>query len=152
MAGHGVIELSCIFIAGGAGMLFGFSVVMPGDLSRADALRIRGRDAIRLVVGCVPLLIVAGIIEGLSPGLISPPSVRLAGVRCGALHLPYACGARSWVLKQNGLKSARAGASHLADIKRVSFDSHCSCREGRLATARALRKRPLLQHPPLYRI
>ena len=53
MSAHGVVELSCVFIVGGAGMLFGFAVLMPGDLSRADALRLRGRDAIRLVIGCV---------------------------------------------------------------------------------------------------
>ncbi len=73
MSAHGVVELSCVFIVGGAGMLFGFAVLMPGDLSRADALRLRGRDAIRLVIGCVPLLVVAGVIEGfVSPAPISP--------------------------------------------------------------------------------
>ena len=73
VVGHGVIELSCIFIAGGAGLLIGSALVMPGDLSRADALKSRGLEAIRLIVGCVPLLIVAGIIEGfISPAPINP--------------------------------------------------------------------------------
>src|SRR6185295_7291849 len=36
MAGHGVVELSCIFIAGGAGLMVGSGIVLPGDLSRAD--------------------------------------------------------------------------------------------------------------------
>ncbi len=70
---HGVIELSCIFIAGGAGLLIGTALLMPGDLSRADALKSRGLDAVKLIVGCVPLLVVAGIIEGfISPQPISP--------------------------------------------------------------------------------
>ena len=73
MAGHGVIELSCAFITGGAGLLMGSSLLIPGDLSRLDALKVRGMDAIRLVAGCVPLLVVAGIIEGfISPTLINP--------------------------------------------------------------------------------
>jgi uncharacterized membrane protein SpoIIM required for sporulation len=73
MVGHGVIELSCIFIAGGAGLLIGSALLMPGDLSRGDALKSRGLDAIRLIAGCVPLLVVAGIIEGfISPAPISP--------------------------------------------------------------------------------
>ena len=73
VVGHGVIELSCIFIAGGAGLLIGTALVMPGDLSRGDALKSRGLDAVRLIVGCVPLLVVAGIIEGfISPAPISP--------------------------------------------------------------------------------
>ena len=73
MVGHGVIELSCIFIAGGAGLLIGSAILMPGDLSRLDALKARGLDAIRLIAGCAVLLVVAGIIEGfISPALISP--------------------------------------------------------------------------------
>jgi uncharacterized membrane protein SpoIIM required for sporulation len=73
VVGHGVIELSCIFIAGGAGLLIGTALLMPGDLSRGDALKSRGMEAVRLVVGCVPLLVVAGIIEGfISPAPISP--------------------------------------------------------------------------------
>ena len=74
MAGHGVIELSCIFIAGGAGLLIGSALLMPGDLSRADALKSRGKDAIRLMMGVAVLLVVAGIIEG----FISPAPIRPA--------------------------------------------------------------------------
>ena len=73
MVGHGVIELTCIFIAGGAGLLIGSAIIAPGDLSRFDALRLRGREAVHLVVGCVPLLVVAGTIEGfISPAPIHP--------------------------------------------------------------------------------
>jgi uncharacterized membrane protein SpoIIM required for sporulation len=61
---HGVIELTAIFISGGAGLLLGTALWMPGDLSRKEALSRRGRQAGLLVIGCVPLLIVAGIIEG----------------------------------------------------------------------------------------
>jgi len=73
MAGHGVIELTCIFIAGGAGLLIGGAMLIPGDLSRFDSLRLRGREAIQLIVGCIPLLVLAGIIEGfISPAPVSP--------------------------------------------------------------------------------
>jgi uncharacterized membrane protein SpoIIM required for sporulation len=73
VVGHGVIELSCIFIAGGAGLLIGTALLIPGDLSRADALKTRGLEAIRLVVGCAALLVIAGIIEGfISPAPINP--------------------------------------------------------------------------------
>jgi uncharacterized membrane protein SpoIIM required for sporulation len=73
MAGHGVIELTCIFIAGGAGLLVGSAILIPGDLSRFDSIRLRGRDSIQLIVGCIPLLVLAGIIEGfISPAPISP--------------------------------------------------------------------------------
>jgi uncharacterized membrane protein SpoIIM required for sporulation len=73
MIGHGVIELSCIFLAGGAGLLIGSAFLMPGDLSRSDALKTRGLEAVRLIAGSVPLLVVAGIIEGfISPAPIKP--------------------------------------------------------------------------------
>ncbi|HAF15860.1 MAG TPA: hypothetical protein DCK99_19635 [Blastocatellia bacterium] len=74
MVGHGVIELSCIFIAGGAGLLIGSAMLMPGDLSRADALKSRGKDAVRLMMGVTVLLVVAGIIEG----FISPAPIPAA--------------------------------------------------------------------------
>ena len=73
MVGHGVIELSCVFIAGGAGLLIGSAMIMPGDLSRADALKTRGMEAVRLMLGVALLLVMAGIIEGfISPAQISP--------------------------------------------------------------------------------
>jgi uncharacterized membrane protein SpoIIM required for sporulation len=72
MVGHGVIELSCIFIAGGAGLLIGTALLVPGDLSRADALKSRGKEAIRLMMGVAVLLVIAGIIEG----FVSPAPIR----------------------------------------------------------------------------
>ena len=73
MVAHGVIELTCIFIAGGAGLLIGSAIIMPGNLTRADALRTRGMEAVRLMMGVALLLVVAGTIEGfVSPALIDP--------------------------------------------------------------------------------
>jgi uncharacterized membrane protein SpoIIM required for sporulation len=73
MVAHGVIELSCIFIAGGAGLLIGSALLMPGDLTRADALKTRGMEAVRLMVGVAILLVVAGTIEGfISPVPMDP--------------------------------------------------------------------------------
>ena len=73
MVGHGVIELSCIFIAGGAGLLIGSAMIMPGNMTRADALKTRGMEAVRLMIGVAILLVVAGTIEGfISPAPIDP--------------------------------------------------------------------------------
>jgi uncharacterized membrane protein SpoIIM required for sporulation len=78
MVGHGVVELSCIFMAGGAGLLIGTALLMPGDLSRADALKSRGKDAVRLMMGVAILLVIAGIIEGfISPAPI-PASIKFS--------------------------------------------------------------------------
>lgn len=77
--GHGVIELTVIAIAGGAGLLLGWSVLRPGLLGRRDALAIAARKALRLVIGCVPLLIIAGTIEG----FVSPAESLPAWVKWG---------------------------------------------------------------------
>jgi uncharacterized membrane protein SpoIIM required for sporulation len=90
MIGHGVVELSCIFLAGGAGLLIGSAFLMPGDLSRADALKTRGLDAIKLVAGCVPLLVIAGTIEGfISPTPINPAIKFAIGITTGIALYAY---------------------------------------------------------------
>jgi uncharacterized membrane protein SpoIIM required for sporulation len=61
---HGVCELSSIFICAGAGLLIGWALVSPGELTRRDALVVFGKDAIKMMIGTVPLFIIAGIIEG----------------------------------------------------------------------------------------
>ncbi|MBI4468494.1 MAG: stage II sporulation protein M [Acidobacteria bacterium] len=69
---HGVLELSAIFIAGGAGLMIGHALIAPGRLTRRDALADQSRRAVRLVMGCIPLLVLAGLIEGfLSPAPVS---------------------------------------------------------------------------------
>jgi uncharacterized membrane protein SpoIIM required for sporulation len=90
MVGHGVIELSCIFIAGGAGLLIGYSLINPGDLTRAQALKKNGLEAARLAIGCACLLVVAGIIEGfLSPSSL-PAFVKIGtGILSGVAMYSY---------------------------------------------------------------
>jgi uncharacterized membrane protein SpoIIM required for sporulation len=60
---HGVLELPAIFIAGGAGLRLAQALLFPGILSRRDSLATGGTDAVRLLVGVIPMLIVAGTIE-----------------------------------------------------------------------------------------
>jgi len=65
---HGVVELSIIFVAGGCGLYMGDALLRPEMLSRKQALVERTRLSVAVILGCVPLLIVAGLIEGfLSP-------------------------------------------------------------------------------------
>jgi len=69
---HGSLELPAIFIAGGAGLLLGRGLVAPGTLPRGEALRLHAGTAVQLLLGVIPLLIVAGIIEG----FVSPVSME----------------------------------------------------------------------------
>ncbi len=63
IAGHGLLEISSIIVAGGAGFVLANAILHPGPYSRTDALAVEGRSAVRMAVACVPALIVAGIIE-----------------------------------------------------------------------------------------
>lgn len=90
MVGHGVIELTCIFLCGGAGMMIGYAIINPGDLTRSQALKKKGMEAARIVMGCACFLVVAGVIEGfLSPADL-PPFVKVAtGVSTGIAMYAY---------------------------------------------------------------
>ena len=68
VAPHGVLELPAIFISGGAGLLLARGLLFPGNLARRDSLMLAAGESVRLLLGVIPLLIVAGSIEGfLSP-------------------------------------------------------------------------------------
>ncbi len=60
---HGSLELTAIFIAGGAGLIMGRALIDPGPYKRSEILALRSRQAVKLLAGCVPLLVVAGLIE-----------------------------------------------------------------------------------------
>jgi uncharacterized membrane protein SpoIIM required for sporulation len=61
---HGVLELSCIVVAGAAGMRMGWALVAPGLRRRRDALVAEARPAAEMALGTAVWLIVAGIVEG----------------------------------------------------------------------------------------
>jgi uncharacterized membrane protein SpoIIM required for sporulation/uncharacterized RDD family membrane protein YckC len=77
VAGHGILELTAIFMAGGAGLLIGRAVVAPGDLMRRDALVRNGRLAIELVGAAACLLLLAGTIEGFLSASNAPTLLKL---------------------------------------------------------------------------
>lgn len=74
---HGVTELSAIVIACAGGARLGFAVLVPGSLTRRDALRQQGRDAVKLVILSGLMLITAAFIEGVLRQLILDPEQRL---------------------------------------------------------------------------
>jgi uncharacterized membrane protein SpoIIM required for sporulation/uncharacterized RDD family membrane protein YckC len=65
VAGHGVLELTAIFISAGAGFRLAKALIAPGDRTRKDALIVEGRIAARMIGAVVTLLAIAGTIEGL---------------------------------------------------------------------------------------
>lgn len=88
--GHGVIELSVIFIAGGAGLQLGWALLNPGRYTRRDALFVAARRAVTLAVAAIPLLIIAGVIEGFISPSDLPFAVRVGvGIMSGVLLYTY---------------------------------------------------------------
>jgi uncharacterized membrane protein SpoIIM required for sporulation len=75
---HGYLELTCIVIAGAAGLMLGDALLRPGLQLRREALARSARHAVELAVGAAPVLVVAGLIEGfVSPSDLAIP-VKLA--------------------------------------------------------------------------
>jgi uncharacterized membrane protein SpoIIM required for sporulation len=69
---HGMIELTAIFIAGGAGLLMGYKLFVPGQFSRSYQLKLQAMRSVQLLLGTIPMFIIAGIIEGfITPAAIS---------------------------------------------------------------------------------
>ncbi len=91
MIGHGVIELTVIFISGGSGLMLGWAILQPGLMRRRDALMIAAQKAMRLLGGAVPWLVVAGTIEGfVSPSeTIQWPVKWTVGIVSGILFYSY---------------------------------------------------------------
>ena len=64
VAAHGSLELPSILIAGAAGLRLGHSMLFPGGYRWKDSLARGGIEATRLVSGIIPLLVIAGCLEG----------------------------------------------------------------------------------------
>jgi uncharacterized membrane protein SpoIIM required for sporulation len=95
VAPHGVLELPAIFIAGSAGLEIARGMLFPGMLPRKRSLSQAGSRAAKLLLGTIPLLVVAGLIEGFfSPSSAPiPAKFALAALLFTALIL-YLCSGR----------------------------------------------------------
>ncbi|HEX5580134.1 MAG TPA: stage II sporulation protein M [Gemmatimonadaceae bacterium] len=78
VAPHGVLELAAICIAGGGGFLLAAGILLPGALTRREALARQGRRALHLIAGATLLLLVAGPIEGYVSPLVWPLAWKAA--------------------------------------------------------------------------
>jgi uncharacterized membrane protein SpoIIM required for sporulation len=61
---HGFLELSCIAVAGAAGLRIGWAIIDPGSRPRGVALREESRAAAEMLLGTAAWLVVAGLVEG----------------------------------------------------------------------------------------
>ena len=77
IAPHGLLELTAVFVAGGAGLKIFWSMVDPGPRRRAVALAQEGRALITVVVGLVGALALSGLVEGFVTGSNLPWSLKI---------------------------------------------------------------------------
>lgn len=103
VAPHGVLELPAIFLAGGAGLRIAVGFLFPGYLPRKESLARAGTEAVQLLLGSIPILVVAGVMEA----FVSPTGM--------ARGLKMAMAASLFVLLNAYLFARRSGASGVAD-------------------------------------
>ena len=87
---HGLLELTCIFVAGGAGLRLFWTLLAPGPRSRVAALAAEGRALITVAVTLTAALAVAGLIEAFVTPAQIPWAVKLVvGVLAVAVLWAY---------------------------------------------------------------
>lgn len=87
---HGLLELTCVFVAGGVGLRLFWSWIEPGDLSRASSLARAGRTAVTVALGLGVVLFISGIVEGFVTPSPLPTWARIGiGILAEALFLAY---------------------------------------------------------------
>ncbi|MEZ4929694.1 MAG: stage II sporulation protein M [Chitinophagales bacterium] len=64
MATHGTIEILCIIIAGGAGLVLGRGLIAPGAYPRLQSFQMAARKGLLIMLSIIPLIIIAAFIEG----------------------------------------------------------------------------------------
>ncbi len=103
---HGMLELTCVFIAAGVGLRIGWAWIAPGPLrTRAQAFATTGRSAMVVALGLVVPLFLSGLVEAFVTPTPLPVPVKLAiGALVWVAFLAYVCGygARARSLGQTG--------------------------------------------------
>ncbi|MDR2996970.1 MAG: stage II sporulation protein M [Microbacterium sp.] len=87
---HGMLEMTCIFVAGAAGLHIFWAWVAPGRRTRAEALASEGRALATVAIGLVFALFLSGLVEGFVTGWGLPWPIKLGiGAAALAVFLVY---------------------------------------------------------------
>lgn len=108
IAAHGPLEISCILVTAAAGLSIGRALIVADDVPRAERLRSAGRDAVIVLLGTLPWILVLGFVEGfISPSTVVPVVLKvLVGVSLELLFI-----AAAW--KPGVLVAGRAPAEEI---------------------------------------
>jgi uncharacterized membrane protein SpoIIM required for sporulation len=72
---HGTLEITAYIITGAAGIVMGKSFLFPGTIKRLDAFKRGAKDGVKMVIGLLPVFILAAFFEGLFTRLYNDFSV-----------------------------------------------------------------------------
>lgn len=61
---HGTLEIWAIIVSGAAGLALGSGWMFPGTYTRTEAFMRGAKKGLKIVIGTVPIFIIAGFIEG----------------------------------------------------------------------------------------
>lgn len=87
---HGILELTAVFVAAGAGLRLFWSWVEPGPRRRADALAHEARATVTIAIGLIGVLLVSGCIEAFVTPSHLPVWARIGiGVLAEVAFLTY---------------------------------------------------------------
>ena len=92
IAGHGPLEISMILVTAAAGLAVGRALVVAADHPRSELLQEAGRDALVVLLGCLPWIVLLGFVEGyLSPSPeLSTAAKAVLGLLLEALFITVA--------------------------------------------------------------
>jgi uncharacterized membrane protein SpoIIM required for sporulation len=119
---HGLLELTAVIVAGGAGLRLGWAIVAPGDRSRSEAVGEEARQCVVIALGLVLAFVVAGLIEGFVTGRgVSTP------LRVGIGFAAWA-GFVFWVVLQGRAATSRGITGRMGELDR-GWDELATARE-----------------------
>ncbi len=72
---HGTLELSALVLGGGAGLMLGNSLLFPGTYTRLQSLQFAARKSVKIMVGLVPIIILAAFLESFVTRLTQMPLI-----------------------------------------------------------------------------
>jgi uncharacterized membrane protein SpoIIM required for sporulation len=111
---HGLLEISAICIAAGAGLRLGWTLIAPGDRARGAAMAEQGRRSIVIVIGLMTMFVAAGTIEGFVTGSGLAPGPRVAvGVVGWLAYLTY-------LIVAGRAAAARGFTGELGEVERAA--------------------------------
>ncbi|RLD83484.1 MAG: stage II sporulation protein M [Bacteroidetes bacterium] len=82
---HGTLEIFAIIISGAAGLLIGVSVLLPGTYTRLESFKQATVKGVKIMIGIVPIFIVAGFLEGFVTRYTDAPVLIRASIILGSL-------------------------------------------------------------------